>query len=61
MEKCFIKEDHLLRSVGMVALYYHLFRIAKDEGWLTDLTRKKLLLFEELRRENRLAAENGHH
>jgi len=57
MEKCFIKEDPLLRSVGMVALYYHLFRIAKVGGWLPELSRKKLLLFEEMRKKNRRAAE----
>lgn len=57
MEECFVKEDPLLRSVGMVALYYHLFRIAKKEGWLKELTRKKLAAFEDQRAKNRNAAE----
>lgn len=57
MERCFVKDDPLLRSVGMVALYYHLFRIAKDEGWLKSLSRKHFSEFEDDRAENRRKAE----
>lgn len=57
MEQCFVKEDPLLRSVGMVSLYYHLFRIAKKEGWSKLLSRKALTSFEEERQKNRTKAE----
>lgn len=58
MSKRFIKNDPLLRSVGMVIIYYHLFRIAQADGWLGDITRQKLVKFEESRLKNREIAEN---
>jgi hypothetical protein len=57
MEKCFQAQDPLLRSVAMVSLYYHLFRLANAEGWLSKLTRRKLVAFEEARKKNRQRAE----
>ncbi|RYZ71359.1 MAG: DUF262 domain-containing protein [Proteobacteria bacterium] len=53
MTEVFINSDQLLRSVGMVALYFHLFRVSSQEGWVSDVTRQKLLEFEKLRFDNR--------
>lgn len=53
MERAFVKEDSLLRSVGMITVYYHLFRIAHNEGWAASITRKKLEQFEKNRATNR--------
>ena len=57
MVPIFTKNDPLLRQVGMVMLYYHLFRIAHQQGWENKITRKRLLDFEKLREENRVTAE----
>jgi hypothetical protein len=54
----FIDKDPLLRQVGMVLLYYHLFRVAHDGGWVQAITRKKLADFDDLREANRKKAEN---
>ena len=53
----FVNKDVLLRQVGMVTVYYHLFRLARDEGWVADISRKKFLDFEKLRDANRIKAE----
>ena len=58
MAKTFTKSDNLLRSVGMVVLYYHVFRIAQADGWLAKITRSKLLAFEKTRLKNRQLAED---
>jgi hypothetical protein len=58
MAEVFIDNDPLLRSVGMVMLYFHLFRIARVEGWSDRITRRKLLTFENNRSTNREKAEN---
>jgi Protein of unknown function DUF262 len=58
MEKIFVKNDPLLRSVGMVTLYYYAIRISLAEGWSSDISRQKLLDFEERRKQNRLVAES---
>lgn len=58
MAKVFTHKDSLLRQVGMLILYYHLFRIAEKEGWVNDITRKKLAEFDVLRAKNRKAAED---
>lgn len=58
MKSVFTKRDTLLRQVGMVTLYYHLFRIAHDQHWLGDISRQKLLQFDKIRESNRLKAEN---
>jgi len=57
MAEVFTHRDPLLRQVGMVILYYHLFRFAHDKGWASDIVRKKLLDFEKLRDANRKKAE----
>jgi hypothetical protein len=57
MSDVFVDKDPLLRSVGMVSLYFHLFRIASNEKWLSTVTRQRLLHFETLRQKNRVKAE----
>jgi len=57
MSSVFIDHDSLLRSVGMVSLYFHLFRLASKDGWLSSVTRSKLNSFEILRQKNRAIAE----
>jgi len=59
MASVFTNKDPLLRQVGMVTVYYHLFRLARQNGWVNQITRKKLLDFEKRRETNqRLAEEN---
>jgi hypothetical protein len=57
MTGIFTDHDPLLRSVGMVSLYFHLFRLASEQGWLSSVTRTKLNGFENLRQKNRVRAE----
>ena len=57
MTKVFTKKDKLLQSIGMLVLYYYLFRRAKAEGWLNELSRKKFIAFENKRQDNRRIAE----
>ncbi|WP_434348244.1 DUF262 domain-containing protein [Myxococcus virescens] len=59
MTPIFIDGDPLLRSVGMIVLYYYLFRTAQAEGWLNTLSRGALSKFETIRKENRELAEKG--
>lgn len=59
MRKVFASSDTLLRQVGMVTLYYHLFRVARLEGWANEITRKKLLAFDKQRNDNRQLYEIG--
>ncbi|GAB3097189.1 DUF262 domain-containing protein [Lysobacter terrae] len=59
MASVFSDKDSLLRQVGMVMLYYHVFRIANRHGWTGEITRKKLLDFERRRADNRLLMESG--
>jgi len=61
MSQVFADRDGLLRQVGMVSLYFHLFRIAIAEDWYQEITRKKLLDFENQRLANRSAMEVGSH
>jgi hypothetical protein len=42
----------------MVSVYYHLFRLARIDGWISQITRKKLVAFNKLRADNRKVAEN---
>lgn len=53
MSTLFAEFDQLLGSVGMVTVYYLLFREASAGGWLGDISRDKLLEFEEERARNR--------
>jgi hypothetical protein len=57
MAKAFTEEDALLRSVGMNAIYFLLFREYHDSGTVPELTRIKFGRFEKLRAENRVIAE----
>jgi len=58
MAKVFTKDDPLLRQVGMVMLYYHLFRLAEEYQLTSKLTRKSLVDFDKRRAQNRKVAEN---
>lgn len=62
INKVFQQRDPLLQQVGMVVLYYHLFRIAREQNWLSKVSRKKLLDFDRERELNRQQAEDdiGH-
>ncbi len=57
MAKVFTPKDPLLRQVGIVNLYYHLFRLAHDGGWGQKITRKRLADFDKVREANRRKAE----
>jgi len=57
MASVFTNRDSLLRQVGMVTVYHHLFRLARDAGWVNQITRKKLLDFDKRREANRKLAE----
>jgi Protein of unknown function DUF262 len=57
MASVFTSKDALLRQVGIVTLYYHLFRIGHKAGWEHEITRKRLADFEKLRAANRELAE----
>lgn len=57
MNAVFTSNDKLLRQVGMVMVYYHLFRLAADQGWSSAITRRKLVRFDSLREKNREIAE----
>jgi hypothetical protein len=59
MATVFTRKDPLLRQVGIVMLYYHLFRIAAKKGWEPEITRKRLADFEKLRQKNRELAEKN--
>jgi Protein of unknown function DUF262 len=58
MKKIFVKNDPLLRSVGMIILYYHVVRISLAEGWSSSVSRQSFLKFEEQRKINRVVAES---
>ncbi len=57
MANVFTSGDPLLRHVGMVMLYYHLFRLADEYELSTKLERKKFVDFDKLRDKNRSVAE----
>jgi len=57
MNKIFIKKDPLLKTQGMVVLYFLLYRNLSDQGWFNKLSRKAFLDFEQLRLKNRKMAE----
>jgi hypothetical protein len=57
MSGVFTSSDPLLRSVGMVILYYHAFRIARQENWFDDISRDVFQKFEGRRARNRVLAE----
>jgi hypothetical protein len=58
MSHIFVNRDRLLRSSGMIVLYFLLFREYFDQTWRdTSLSRTNLERFERLRADNRTAAE----
>jgi len=59
MASVFTNKDSLLRQVGMVTVYYHLFRFARSAGWVDQITRKRLLDFDKRREANRKLAEES--
>jgi hypothetical protein len=58
MSGVFVDKDSLLRSTGMVMLYFYLFKWAREQGWLKEVERTKLERFEKLRADNRDLAKN---
>ena len=59
MAAVFTQKDTLLRQIGMVTLYYYLFRVAHKNGWGGQIRRKRLADFYKKRAENRKLAESG--
>lgn len=59
MADVFIDSDPLLKQVGAVILYFHVFRIAAQQNLVADLQRQAFLGFEKRRIENRMAIEQG--
>jgi hypothetical protein len=59
MSKVFIDKDPLLRSTGMVMLYFYLFKTATEHGWLNEIVRAKLDDFEKQRGNNRDLAKTN--
>lgn len=57
MASVFTQKDPLLRQVGIIMLYYHLFRLAHKERWEDKITRKRFADFEKKREANRELAE----
>ena len=57
MHSTFTVGDKLLRSSGMVIVYYLLFEIAQREKWTHSPTRTSLVSFEARRQANREKAE----
>lgn len=57
MAAIFVDEDALLRSVGMVSLYFLLFEEAIAKRMTDRIERAQLVSFEELRHQNRRIAE----
>jgi hypothetical protein len=58
MRDVFVDGDPLLRQIGMVLLYFHLFRSVLRLGLWDTVNRESLVVFDEQRRSNRLNAEN---
>ena len=53
MADTFVADDYLLRSSGMVVVYYLLFSRVRRDGKAVDIKRKSLINFEKKREENR--------
>jgi hypothetical protein len=53
MSAVFVESDYLLLSVGMVTIYYFLFRRAMADGWEQEISRDVLLQFDSERATNR--------
>lgn len=59
MAEVFTDKDRLLRQVAAVTLYFHLFRLARQGGWTTEIQRNILDTFERERLQNRQFVERG--
>ena len=59
MAEVFTDRDRLLRQVGAVTLFFHLFRLARVGGWTADIQRHRLDTFEQVRLQNRTLVEHG--
>lgn len=59
MAAVFTDRDRLLRQVSAVTLYFHLFRLARGQGWTAEIQRHKLESFEQARVDNRSLVESG--
>ena len=57
MSKIFISKDILLKTQGMVVLYFLIFRNVLDETKYKYISRKAFLIFEDFRKKNRKIAE----
>lgn len=57
MAKVFVHKDKLLRSAGMIVLYFLFFKELLDEGNVGSLNRSMLDNFEQARARNRETAE----
>ncbi len=53
MSQVFVPSDPLLASVGMITIYYQLFREANDNKWLDKIKRDHLLRLDDERAQNR--------
>jgi hypothetical protein len=53
MSSIFVESDPLLASVGMITIYYQLFRKASAQHWLAEIKRDALVKFEDERAQNR--------
>jgi len=57
MVRLFTKEDPLLKSIGTITVYYHLFKLAISDDWIGKLDRAMFQEFEDSRATNRGLAE----
>jgi hypothetical protein len=57
MVRLFTKEDPLLKSIGMITVYYALFRTAISDKWIGKVDRARFQEFENKRSANRHIAE----
>lgn len=58
MAETFIENDNLLKSAGMVIVYYVLFSRLRRDGIVNNIRRTSLVEFESLRARNRKLFEN---
>jgi hypothetical protein len=57
MAEIFTNKDELLKTQAMVVIYYLAFEKAIEEQWVSSITRRRLVNFEEEREANRKKAE----
>lgn len=58
MENTFVSKDELLRSAGVIPVYFCLFSRLQSEGKAASVSRKGLMDFEAVRSQNRQKFEN---